>query len=260
METLNVVIPYMYQGPIRHNNFKLCLNGVKRQNIPETGNDAFRVEVTIVETLKDGQSYLGDIEHGFTHISLFHDKYFNKSWSINVGVHFSSSNDILVLDCDIIFDKDYLAHVMSFRERRQFFVGYDYIYMLPGRDEPSLRVGHITRNRAVGGSWFTKKDFFVNSIGGMDERFYGYGGEDNEVYERADYLLKGVPHLDQIIIHQYHHWPQKDFFEGENEQRFINENNINLFEKTKANPRSAIAHLRQINKGKLEGPSTRINR
>jgi hypothetical protein len=114
---------------------------------------------------------------------------------------------------------------------------------MPGKDNPVSRHIRPDMTRAMGGIWYCEKDFYFNTLGGMNENFFGYGGEDNDVFERATYILNRTPaYVSYPIVHQYHDW-------------MIPSSSANKWEYTRDNPLKIITLLKYSNLGKDEQPT-----
>ncbi len=142
---------------------------------------------------------------------------FNKAWCMNVAARKASTDHLLFLDADTLFYIDYLQSVFLFLESldRELYqniaIAWDNMAALPGRDNPDVRYIKPWRTRALGGCWYAYRPFFFEKFGGMNEDYWGYGGEDNEAYERSLVAMKinrrkRVPLLRYTVMHQYHHW------------------------------------------------------
>ena len=135
------------------------------------------------------------------------ERLFNKSWCINVGIKQAQSNKVLIIDADCIFGKEYFENVLNFSKKYSlFFNGYNWIVLLPGRDNPVIRISHHEDIKSVGGSWFIDRFFFFDKLGGMNENYFGYGREDSDLWLRVNYVLNSIPEIDYPLTHQYHHW------------------------------------------------------
>ena len=84
---------------------------------------------------------------------------------------------------------------------------WDSIFLMPGKDNPILRILRLEHLLTVGGIFYTEKNFFFNTVGGFSEDYFGYGSEDNDLYTRVNMILdKNMPKMPYSIVHCYHHW------------------------------------------------------
>ena len=122
---------------------------------------------------------------------------------------------------------------------------WNYIICLIGKDNPTARHIRPDTTFAMGGIWYAEKDCYFNVLGGMNENYFGYGGEDNDAYERAcfAYKISAVSYMSYPLAHQYHDWAKP------------NQNCGKYFEITKKYPEIIIKRLKEANLGNKEAPS-----
>lgn len=239
---LSVIIPYTYGDSLREEGLKHLINSIEAQIFKD-------FELIIPEQVKSNDT------SKFIHkcdklILLKCNEKFNKSWCINVAMKQANTNNILILDADILFGKDYFSKVMEFKQHHSFFSAYKVIILLPGKSNPITRIRFQHDIHAMGGGWFTDRNFFFNELGGMNENYFGYGGEDNDIYYRARYVLKmPIPELDYSITHQYHDWHRPD---GANP---LNPNRLIILKKAEKNPREITNKLKEANLGNPNRPT-----
>ena len=138
---------------------------------------------------------------------------YNRSWAFNIGAD-SARGGILVLhDNDMLVPVDYAREIVG-RVRQ----GYEvvnlkrFIFYLTEehtREVLAARAEYadasaqaIVQNLEAGGSVAITGDAF-DQIGGMDESFVGWGGEDNEFWERAQ-TRRVWPYGYLPIVHLWH--------------------------------------------------------
>jgi hypothetical protein len=138
---------------------------------------------------------------------------FCRSWAFNVGAKHANAPVLVLHDNDMLVPADYAAQM---RDRlrggwdaanlKRFVFYLDEIHSaayLGGSatllDRPPLA---ITQNLEGGGSVAITREAFER-IGGMDESFIGWGGEDNEFWERAG-LLRTWSWADLPLVHLWH--------------------------------------------------------
>ncbi|GLF97748.1 glycosyltransferase [Streptomyces yaizuensis] len=146
---------------------------------------------------------------------------FNKSWTVNVGVvHGARPAELVcVLDGDILVDRDFVARAVNrFREpgTQAHWPFSDILFLDPvsshrsvrrrcldgaARVDPASARGVYLR-RPPGGCVWLRESLFTR-IGGMDERFAGWGGEDQDFVWRMERYGPMDRHHDPVV-HLHH--------------------------------------------------------
>ena len=120
---------------------------------------------------------------------------YSRSWAFNVGVQEARGRVLVLHDNDMLVPVDYAVEIT-----RRVAAGYEvvnakrFIFYLSSQhseallsDEANL-LGHppesVVQNLEGGGSVAITRSAY-EAVGGMDESFVGWGGEDNEFWERA---------------------------------------------------------------------------
>jgi hypothetical protein len=221
---VHVVIPFRDRaGGLRTRNLLACLQALADQ---EGGPDH---HVTVVET--DSEPRSREVLEGVVDRYVFarKDGLFNKAWAVNVGVveavgGASARDDayLCVLDADILVDRHFVA-----RNAERLRTGGHGTH-LPFRwslslDGPStLRAiglrdggaadvsdsvlrGLLLREPPGGCVWLRSHVF--HAVGGFDERYEGWGGEDDDVVAR---LAAAAPlhRFDDALLHLDHPRPE----------------------------------------------------
>ncbi|MBD2187091.1 glycosyltransferase family 2 protein [Pseudanabaena mucicola] len=126
------------------------------------------------------------------------DMLYCRSWAFNVGAKQAKSDVLIFHDNDFLISQDYAKEVLrrikqgyevvnvkrflfylSQLGTKQFFDGRDSLIKQP--------LEKVVQNLEAGGSIAIARDKYWE-IGGFDEAFIGWGGEDNEFWERAQTL------------------------------------------------------------------------
>lgn len=136
---------------------------------------------------------------------------YSRSWAFNVGARAAKGSVLIFHDNDMVLPARYAFELL--RVHRE---GYEVInlkrfifYLGRGSTDRVLRGGPIdghietvVQNLEGGGSLAVDRDAFF-ALGGFDEAFIGWGGEDNEFWERA--ALRSVwPYGYMPILHLWH--------------------------------------------------------
>lgn len=219
-EQIHVVIPFRDRGAgERLRNLLSCLLSLTNQSF-----EAERVRVTVVES--DDQPRWRALIEPLVDSYFFAPKVglFNKAWAVNVGVaNVPSSPDLVcVLDADVLVDRDFLArNFQRFASGAQLaHLPYVWQFCLDAASSnTAIRIRCQERQPAVSldllrcqvlreppGAclWATAKAF--HAIGGFDERYEGWGGEDDDVVAR---LVAAGPFVrfDDPLLHLHHPRP-----------------------------------------------------
>lgn len=138
---------------------------------------------------------------------------YNRALAFNVGAVAANSPCVIFHDNDLLVSNSY-----AFETLRLVRKGFDFVNLkrfifylseasshtlrLTNSVDHTLEVESIMQNAEGGGSiGCSLKAFYA--IGGFDQRFIGWGGEDNEFWERAQ-TLNIWPYSNQCLIHQWH--------------------------------------------------------
>ena len=179
-------------------------------------------EVIIVE--QDVSPIVDDskLPPGSIYKFVFNPGLFNKSWGLNIAANLSHGEILIVHDADMVCEIEALRHTAD-QVGPQIDAAnpYDMLIDLSQREtdlllqgDPSLDIQRTSNeiNRLYagesppfcGGIFIIRRDFFY-SIGGMDERFRGWGGEDDEISIRIRANTTKIRStLNQIAYHLWH--------------------------------------------------------
>lgn len=213
-----VVVPFRGRevAEQRLRNLLACLLALRDQSY---GRDRYRV--TVVES--DAVPRWRHLIARYADHYLFAPKAgpFNKSWAVNAGVVHTPGNPevFCLLDADMLVDGDFVARNAA-RFRRPGTGGHlahrDVVCMDEGVTSWAVRQrllrgagaldlgdlrGFVTR-RSPGYSVWTRMRVF-HEICGMDERYEGWGGEDNDLVYRLD-MATALDVYDDVMLHMNH--------------------------------------------------------
>lgn len=246
--SFSIIIPWMSRDPLREECLKHTLDCLKVQELDYELYD-LEFEVLLMEQSSDSiltDEFLENYKFVSRILLPSQRLGFNKSWCLNVGARRASHSQLIFLDADMMLGKSYLYQTMMVMKSGfvKIAIGYNSIAALPGPDNPICRIGSLENVRAMGGIWYCDRDYYFNELGGMNENFFGYGGEDNDAYERVIHLLgyTPLPVIPCSVVHQYHNWAKPSPSASD------------LFLKTKYNPDIVIARLKTISVGDPEQP------
>jgi len=149
----------------------------------------------------------------YYHINVNDSELYNRSLAFNYGANKARGQYLVLHDNDLIVPSDYTQSHISILEQ-----GFDianlkrFIFGLSKADTEKVFMEkdvnrdivpeYILQNAKGGGSLFINKTAY-HEIGGFDERFVGWGGEDNEFWQRAQ-VLRIYPFSNLPMIHLWH--------------------------------------------------------
>jgi GT2 family glycosyltransferase len=152
---------------------------------------------------------------------------YNRSAAFNLGARHAQGDTLLLHDNDMIVPSDYCLKIRDLSR-----LGYEainikrFVFYLNQNDSRRIMDSieclkdctpvYVVQNLEAGGSVAINKDAYF-SVGGMDERFIGWGGEDNEFWERCGQLKRWIWGF-APIIHLWH----------ESQPLKLEKNNLNI--------------------------------
>lgn len=205
---ISVVIPV--RGVDRQENLNYSISSILLQNV-----EPIEIVVSEEDSIEriNINRFINDsrVKKIFVESS---SKLFNKSIAVNAGVMYSLHSKILMNDADIVPPKGYLQRIDAFLNSYDCcFLGKE-IYNVELMRNMLVWKGSKRTDYFSGGSIsFTKKAFIA--IGGMCEKFYGYGSEDCEFWERINKLTKIYENRDSTFLHLNHKRTQQYSINGD---------------------------------------------
>jgi hypothetical protein len=216
-----VVIPFRDRiGGARTRNLLACLAALRAQHRPPAG-----VAVTVVET-DDTPRWERHIRPWADHyVFAPHGGHFNKSWAVNLGVRRTPGAPewVCVLDADILVDDRFLERNLARAADGGLaaFLPYRAMHCLdPDSSHAAIRsriehgapdvpvdaVRALVLREPPGAVLWARADV-LHRIGGFDERFQGWGGEDDDVVARLSAAGR-LDRFDDPLLHLAHPRPQ----------------------------------------------------
>ena len=154
----------------------------------------------------------------YYHQQVSESDLYNRASAFNFGAGKAKAETLILHDNDLLIPECYVDMNLNWLSK-----GYDlvnlkrYIFGLNKADTDRLHSGssidhsfhpqYIMQNAKGGGSLTITKSAYQR-IGGFDNRFAGWGGEDNELWQRAQ-ILNIYPYANLPLIHLWH-MPQED--------------------------------------------------
>ena len=154
----------------------------------------------------------------YYHLEVEESELYNRSLSFNYGVQKAKGKYLVLHDNDLLIPSCYTISHLDIHDQGFDLVNLKrFIFGLDSADTQNVLTGkgiesryspeYILQNAKGGGSLFITKSGYER-IGGFDERFHGWGGEDNELWQRAQ-ILNIFPFGNLPLIHLWH-TPQID--------------------------------------------------
>ena len=201
---VSYIITYRQIEDDRYKNLLLVLEWLKQ----------FSFEVIIVEQDSESKLKLEDYPYTIKHIFVENSSLFNRSWGFNVGIKHAAGDILFFADSDMIVSKDVIDQtietimngvgvvspfttLIDLSQEQTVNINitnfdYDKDYEAPHRGGIDLCSGIVA---------FTKTA--IDTVYGWDERFEGWGGEDNVQFMKCRQLLRCAL-LDYKCYHLYH--------------------------------------------------------
>lgn len=204
------------------------------------------VEPRIAERIPDWVRYL--------HTPTPDGMPYSRAWAFNVGAREARGGLLVFHDNDMIMPRRYAAELLGVRRRGfevinlkrfVFYLGeHETAQVLEGKaiDGPPERV---VQNLEGGGSVAVDRAAFFE-IGGFDESFVGWGGEDNEFWERS--AVRVVWPWGYVPLAHLHHAEQPE--KGRRDRRTA----TLLDERSRIPPEVRIRELAARAFGRAHGP------
>lgn len=194
---LSIVIPI--RGLDRQKNVEYCLSRLLMQNVEPLEiivvEEDYKEQIRLDRFCKDKRVRKIYVRSGTTP--------FNKSIAINVGVINAKYEKILMNDADIVLPKNYCYEIDKILNEYESVFLAKTIYNVNLIQNSIVFAGTKRTDHFSGGSiGFTKAAF--EKIGGMCEKFYGYGSEDCEFWQRIQAVTKLHEKREKNILHINH--------------------------------------------------------
>lgn len=208
-----IVIPFRdREGGMRLRNLLACLQSLSDQSYPRDG-----YRIAVVES-DDRPRWRELLEPRVDHY-LFAPKadIFNKSWAVNAGVVNApgEAEAICILDADVLADHGFVArnakrfenpgtsghltyrNMLSLSEKATSDAIRQRVLSGAEQADPDRMRGFNLRRPPGCCLWVRNSAFQL--ISGMDERYQGWGGEDNDFAYRMDFNAAFDSYDDQLL-------------------------------------------------------------
>jgi len=179
-----------------------------------------------------------------------------RSWSFNIAASLARSEVLVLHDNDMLVPERYaleawnrISEGASFAELKRFIFYLsraETTKVFVTRSAPQAVAATVVQNLS-GGSIVARRDAF-EAIGGFDESFVGWGGEDNDFFDRAAFHGGVYPFGYLPILHLEHPpQPGKVSLTTGAIRRYRDIENVD--------PGQRIARLLAIKQGRMSGPA-----
>jgi hypothetical protein len=209
---LSVVIPH--RGRQREDQLRCCLASFLAQREAS-------VEIIVVE--QSATRELGPLPAGVRHIHLPHPsdpQPWRKSWAYNAGVAAASCDLVICHDGDILGPERYCAELLRrfddpwlevlHPQRFLFYLDSSATQKMAYCRHLTPAAPELVKQNWCGGTLAIRREAYA-AIGGFDERFTGWGGVDNEFFQRCG-LLRQYRYCYIPFVHLWH--PQQPMKSG----------------------------------------------
>ena len=222
------LITYRQSTPDRLNNLLFILRHLSK-------NDS--IEVVLVEQdikRKLPQSSLVD---NCDYTLAFNDSVFNKSWGMNIAAERANHEYLIFGDADMLIRHDQLEKIISQFERGAdavnpytFLVDFTqnesekilgegaYFDQIRNNDEHSLSLNSREQQLPFCGGIFAITASLFQRIAGMDERFQGWGAEDDAASHKIRCMAERPITFEQAIA--YHLWHEKAYLSAQGRRHY----------------------------------------
>lgn len=154
---------------------------------------------------------------------------YNRSAAFNLGARSAQGGVLLLHDNDMIVPTSYCYDILKLiEEGYQALNTKRFVFYLSEEDTKRVQTSlesinssvplYIVQNLEAGGSMAITKEAYFD-IGGMDEDFVGWGGEDNEFWRRCSHLKRWIWGFTPIIHLWHESQPLKRNTKNENVER-----------------------------------------
>lgn len=214
----HIVIPFRdREGGTRTRNLLACLRALADQE----GGPGHRVTLVEADTEPRSRTLVNELVDNY--VFAYKDGLFNKAWAVNVGVVAHADTPALcILDADILVDRSFVHRNIGRLRNGGHTTHLPFQWSL-SLDEPStlraigLRNGEsraevptaqlrgLLLREPPGGCVWTRIETF-RKVGGFDERYEGWGGEDDDLVARLSAAAPLIRY-DDPLLHLNHTRP-----------------------------------------------------
>lgn len=223
---VSILIPFRDRDRgLRTRNLLACLRALRDQDAPPG-----LAEVIVIETDTEPRARQLIEPLAGRYLHAYSGGLFNKSWTVNVGLRAAGKTELTcVLDTDVLVERSFLT-VNTARFSHGHDAHFPYRHMLsldPASSDRAIRArlgegadavdtamlrGLLLRDTPGACLWARTEA--LHRIGGFDERFEGWGGEDDDVTARLG-RAGTLARFDDPLLHLHHERPAMVRDDGE---------------------------------------------
>jgi hypothetical protein len=179
---------------------------------------------------------------------------YSRSWAFNVGARAARGRLLAFHDGDMLVPERYAAELVAVARRGYEVINLKrFVFYLAARETDRASKGEglggvperVVQNLEGGGSVAVDRDTFFD-LGGFDEAFIGWGGEDNEFWERS--AARTVWPWGYVPLVHLHHADQPEKARRDRETAAL------LDERSRIRPAERIRELTGRAFGRASGP------
>ena len=228
---ITLIIPFRNRSS---NRLKKNLDSLKRQT-----SKKYKVVLIDYGSTKDYSQGIEKLISNYTFVNYYYQDTSMLPWSrahaLNIGVKKCNTSYFFPVDVDLIFDKGFLEVLYACiapNKITTFKVGFLKKRNSEWSNPEKMKIEQISPDTALGMTLFKKKEF--ENIGGYDEKYVYWGGEDNDIVAR--FKKEGYTHCfysgKEILYHQWHprYEMQQETFPMGIKSFLLNSNIRNIFQ------------------------------
>jgi N-terminal domain of galactosyltransferase len=184
------------------------------------------LQVVVLEQSQTSTLTQGSLDELFSGVQIVHaynDGAFNKSWGLNVAARYAQAPLLFFADTDLIVPNDFEETLELLARGVEVVKPYNRLIDLSEAQTDALDDGvlplaamsgadvntptnraHIGEHVSLGGGVFAIQARRFLQIGGFDERFLGWGGEDDAMTLKIQRVRPSTMVLDACALHLFH--------------------------------------------------------
>jgi glycosyltransferase involved in cell wall biosynthesis len=211
---------------IPDHRIRKALDSIRNQDYPKDLTKIILVDYGSMQEFTPNYKRLCE-NHDAEYIRVENKPIWNKSHALNIAIKKAKSKYILSTDADIIFENNYIREAVQLLQKNQ----YHYILArcldapenrLEEKNYFALKAVSTYRSDTVNRGINMTLTHYYHKIHGYDERYAGWGAEDDDLIKR--FRLLGLKKKDITHISSYiHQWHPKRWGLINDEQREKNE-------------------------------------